>query len=234
MKKFTLIELLVVIAIIGILTSMLLPSLGKARESAISSVCLSNLKQSSTASISSLSDSNGKFITISRSAQNDWDGWQGWAMHLIDTGYMNLSKANAYTCPKSVRNHPSPKNIARFWSYGVNRKLSTDNVDSPNDSWQRGDENGEFLEWVLPDKLDSSSSTMFLVDSRHERSDNVDIQKSWVDNLTASWNGRIWTIHNPTKKANVVYADGHAASESVATFYKKFGTGLDYSHNSND
>lgn len=45
MKKFTLVELLVVVSIIGILTSLLLPSLSNAREKTKKAVCVSNLKQ---------------------------------------------------------------------------------------------------------------------------------------------------------------------------------------------
>jgi len=58
-ENFTLMELLVVVAIIGILISILLPSLVKARESARNAVCKSNLKQFGIATMAYVSKENG-------------------------------------------------------------------------------------------------------------------------------------------------------------------------------
>ncbi len=58
MKHFTLIELLVVIAIISILSAILLPSLSRARETANTAACISNLRQLGQASSSYMGDFN--------------------------------------------------------------------------------------------------------------------------------------------------------------------------------
>jgi prepilin-type N-terminal cleavage/methylation domain-containing protein len=61
--KFTLIELLVVVAIIGLLISILLPSLRKAKEVGKRAVCLSNIKQCGTAALI-YHQNNGRFWSL--------------------------------------------------------------------------------------------------------------------------------------------------------------------------
>lgn len=73
MKKFSLIELLVVVAIIGILSSLLLPTLGKAREKARIKVCMNNLKQINAAAFLYMDDSEGFYPGANDPDGLSWD-----------------------------------------------------------------------------------------------------------------------------------------------------------------
>ena len=93
-KKFTLIELLVVIAIIGILASLLMPALGKARATTKKTVCKSNLKQIGIAVYAYFDGNNDRFPSayVASDSENNWSrcNWIGTTKKSSTRGYLNV------------------------------------------------------------------------------------------------------------------------------------------------
>ena len=112
MKKFTIIELLIIIAIIGVLASLLLPTLGKARKVSQRTVCLNSIKNVNTG-LMMFSDDNAEMIAKNhgsgnsdRFAKMDWpygiDPYLGGKADISTVGwnlFRRYSSEAFYGCP---------------------------------------------------------------------------------------------------------------------------------------
>jgi len=77
-KGFTLIELLVVIAIIAILAAILLPALSRARQQALSTQCVNNLRQLYLACAMYASEHNGRYCPAAPDIMVGFGGRTRW------------------------------------------------------------------------------------------------------------------------------------------------------------
>ena len=124
-RGFTLIELLVVIAVIGILLSILLPSLRKARDYARKTACYNNLRQTGIALQCYLFTEGGRLPSSSHGSHQPHEHW----LYVL-TQY--TQETVLFRCPADPQEHlfldwedlpdPIPADV-RWSSYGTNYLL---------------------------------------------------------------------------------------------------------------
>ena len=213
-KQFTLIELLVVIAIIAILAAILLPALGKARDKAHTTSCLSNLKQCTTAQLMYADDNKG--FTVSYLGVSPYGGVTDvkfryyWAAHMVGLGYI-AEDTQSLSCPsigglKAYEDCASGRQFERYlWTYGVPMINSFNSASSINGSTTNGC-NFNNLKAVK-----NSGSYILLADSWLGGSNNI--QYTMITNAITGDKPGFHFRHSD--RANVGFADGHAGALRV-------------------
>ncbi|MDD7985057.1 type II secretion system protein [Lentisphaera marina] len=203
MKKFTLIEILVVVAIIGILSSLLLPSLSSARDKSRASVCKNNLKQIGLGAYLYADDNNGNLI-VSRPGGGH-DGW--WANVMYTDGYLPIAK-DAMTCPSMPLSDVEWAASYKARAYGVVRDKYGNKRDGVN--MESAD-----LRFIIPAEVESAREFFHYADSAAmHNGEFYQAVTFWWDRFQAT-QGSIHLRHD--NKPNIWFIDGHVQGHSIGS-----------------
>jgi len=198
---FTLIELLVVIAIIAILASLLLPTLGQAKQMSKRILCTSNLKQLALTQFSYDTDTGG----VAQYWDNPALGWPPWFYFLRMNGYLPSYKQEDgswpyYSTGAPVLNCPTRENTGATTLSGYMMVDKDYNYDGSG-GWKR------LMEIARP------SAKIMLGDGTQALCYHP--WGNWVWDFTEAWSYSLAARHNAG--GNFVFFDGHAEYVSVSS-----------------
>ncbi len=225
-SRFTLIELLVVIAIIAILASMLLPALSKARARAQNITCVSNQKECGIAFLMYGNDNNGIMPLQRKNTATTWFFWSE-----ILNQEMFLPAKNVLQCPSI-----SPRRyLIRNLTYGV-AVLASDypTVESVHVIESYG--TGLTFTYALPEKSKKPAQLAMMAESVNNwaAAPTTGADPGW--NSIYDWRlstapaatGTTMAAHfRHDNRANFLFADGHAASQTINECARDATTRLD-------
>src|SRR6478752_7575636 len=119
-EAFTLIELLVVIAIIGILASLLMPALGRAKGKALDVKCISNLKQLGVA-LTMYAEENASKLPFAERRPSTPVTATNVLPRIVDVLSNNVGGVLAvFHCPKDRAGYFQKEGSSYEWNYAAN------------------------------------------------------------------------------------------------------------------
>ncbi len=229
---FTLIELLVVIAIIAILAAMLLPALSRAKQKAVATQCLSNVRQMSLASMLYAGQDREVYPwTFTATVGGAGVAWFNYIQPF-------LQSTNILLCPGKERQGRRPNLTYIFATdrtvsgYGANFQIG--GCSFPGASW--------LVQPLKDTDVANPAATIYLSDSGTKAVDSLDPTKcvtskspekaqSWVLEDPAGFGGAYVTSDDPNwggpsirhaGRSNVGFMDGHAAAMKSTQWYHRF------------